>query len=186
MSFESLSGEVLNESRDEANRIFSKADKEVQDINTLNEEELTKVKTDLLDKFEKDLAQLESETLGSYIRDAKREILEAKFSVYEEFREKVQERISSLQTSDKEKIFKSLIKLANSQMESTHVYVSEDDLKLVKKLIPSSIKIFSRQSLSGLVFENVKNREELDLSFDSLIEIIFQENEEEFMNEVFK
>lgn len=171
MGLETVKEEILNsakeqsnsliaEARKEANSIMKEAEKKIEEMREKNESE-TKRMTEIIKKQESASADLENKKM---LLEAKKQIIE---SVFIEARKKLE----SLDDKKREAYLKKLLEKAKNDIEIAYVYCNKKDSKFLKGFNVETVDV-----IGGLMAENREKTVRVDYSFETILEII-KENE---------
>ncbi len=185
MSLDILSKEIIEQAQKEKESFSSQIALQMSDLEKEFETRLDKFKSDFSSKNSSELSYQKSKIIGSYKRDAKHLVLDVKARILKEAFDLTLQKLISLRGEQRKDILSKLVKLAESQIEFEKVYCARKDIKHLKELVSSDIKITSQEDIEGLIFEANSGKEIVDLTFMQFLKEIFENNEDTIQKRLF-
>jgi len=161
------SNAIIADARNESNRIAREAEKNIEEIKQHSEEETRK----MLDTIKK-------QELASADLENKKMLLEAKKQVIDNVFAESKKRLESMEDKKREALIKKVLDKTKGDIEITYVYCNKKDLRFLK-----GFAIQPADIIGGLIAENKDKTIRVDYSFDTLLQII-KENELQNINKI--
>ncbi len=175
MSLKEVKKEILNNAEKEANKVLKQAEDERKKILEVVDTRVSEVKSQLDTEVKKSLEQYKVFVTAEASSIVKKQRLNMEKELISEVFTKALDNLSNLSKTERGKHVK---KLLNNSKEYSKVYCSEKDLALVKKAEKAYI-------LGGVVLEDKNSEVRLDLSYETLMNSVKQENLTEVANILF-
>ncbi len=169
MGIEEVRKEIIDNAKNQARQILKEAEKEKQGILASAETRVNAIKERLDKEAEKSVEQYKIMMLAEATSIAKKQRLSLERDVINEVFEKSKEDILSISSKKREQHLTKI--MAKAGKEFAKIYCSKKDIALMKKYRPSEADI-----LGGLILENKEGDMRLDLSYETLLEKIKQDN----------
>lgn len=150
--------EILKNARAEADSIIQQANLEVGKFNEGVEQEI-KSEIGVLEKREKASAEFEAKKM---VMQKKRELLEKLLS-------ESLSAFESLPEKRRRKHISRFLKLASARVECSRIICSQRDAKILKGKTVETADI-----IGGIMVENKDGSERIDLSYETVLQIIFE------------
>lgn len=174
MGLEKVKEEVLRKAKEKADAIFKEAKLEAGNIETQMQKRIVAEGEKLLKETESLMSQMSKQDISQSNLDARNSMLKAKKDLIEHVMAKARNKLEKLSKQDKKEIVSSLLKRGQREIKVRYVYCNKNDVQLVKKLGNFS---FDNADISGgLILEIEDKTVRIDLSYESIMEKIREEN----------
>ncbi len=190
MSIEILSKNLFQKAQKEIEFLEKNLEKECGELEREFNERISKFKDDLSRKQDLEIKLIKTKILGNSKKKVKQIILETKSNLIEEVLNRVLGELNNLKPDQRKELYNSLLDRYGDLFEFDLIKCSKKDHKIFKDLISEkfpnkSIKIVKDDSING--FELHKgDLEKIDLRFETIIDQIFNKNEEELQKVLFR
>ena len=166
MSLNEVKKEILNNAEKEANKILKQGEDERKKVLDVVNTRISEIKSELDTEVNKTLEQYKVFVTAEANSIVKKQRLNMEKELISEVFTKALDNLSNLSKSERSKHVK---KLLSQSKEYSKVYCSEKELSSVK----NALKI---EVLGGVVLEDKSSEVRLDLSYETLMESVKQEN----------
>jgi len=164
MGLEELKEEILNNARNDSNRIIEEAKKEAEQIMTKSRERIDEYKKKLEEDKKKLTENLEKMKTAQARSEAKKLILDKKKEIIDGVFEKAKQKLNTLNGSKREEYTQKLIEKAKNEMEIATVYCNKKDRKFLQDFNCEETDI-----LGGVIVEKEDKSVRIDYSFETLL-----------------
>jgi len=174
MGLEKVKEEVLRKAKEKADTLFKEAKLEAGNIETQMQKRIVAEREKLLKETDSLMSQMSKQEISQAKLDARNSMLKAKKELIEHVMAKARNKLEKLSMQDRKGIISGLLKRGQREIKVKHVYCNKNDVQLVKKLGNFS---FNNADLSGgLILEIEDKTVRIDLSYESIMEKIREEN----------
>jgi len=170
MGLEKVKEDILQKARGEADKLIEQGQTEARNIDKTMEKEFKTKKKEIERAIEQEVQAVMKRALSAAELETKREILNARKELLNEVFEKVRLKLESLPTDKRKEHLAKLMNQAKDELEIASVYCSKKDAGLL-----SGYKVNAISMNGGLIAENKDGSVRVDLSYDSLLEVIHQD-----------
>lgn len=187
MSLDILSKDILLKADDYKKEINKKFQEKTTSIEKESNKYILNSKNNLKSKFDEELKLNKDKILGIAKRDSKKLILETKSDLIKESFEISYKKLLEIDNNIRENLLSKLIKKAKKIIDYNLIECSKKDFKFIKSKVDknSKIKVKINENLSGLLFYSNDKKEKLDLSFKTILNDIFEKNENKIQKILF-
>jgi len=154
---------LIAEARKEANKIMKETEKKIEEMKEKSEAETKRI-LDTIKRQESTSAEMENKKM---LLEAKKEIIDLVMS-------KAKNKLEKLPLDEKRIILENLLKKAQKEIKVKYVYCNKNDIQLVNKLC--NFPISNSEISGGLILENEDRTVRINLSYESLLDKIKEEN----------
>lgn len=174
MGLEKVKEEVLRKAKERADAIFKEAKSEANSIEVQMQKRIAAEKERMLQETAVMMDDLSRQEVSQAKLDARNSMLKAKKELIEHVMSKARNKLEKLSQQDRRGIISSLLKRGQRDIRVRYVYCNKNDVQLVKKLGNFS---FDNADISGgLILEIEDKTVRIDLSYESIMEKIREEN----------
>jgi len=177
MTVKTITEEILDEAREQAETLIHEITKEAEKL--VEEETLV-----LKEKYEKAVRNIDQEAEKIFSTalvkanfKLKNEELKTRRSLVDEAFDKALEKLKSMSKEERQKIIRQLLKKASSQMEVSTVYVSSQD----KALVPKGYTVKTGRMNGGIIAETKDGSVRLDMSYEAVLNDFKEKKVEEII-----
>ncbi|MFQ6054526.1 MAG: V-type ATP synthase subunit E [Methanosarcinales archaeon] len=175
MSLESVSEDILAKSKSKVKEIESETEEEINKILKEAKDQAAKIKVAKEEEAKKNIIVRRQRELASVSLEVKRAELNVKKEVLDLTKQAVINKISELQNSKKEALLKSLIQA--NQHKGSRIFSNKKDENLVKKYAGNNLKYAGNiNCIGGIVIEDDSGKIKHDLTFDNIINDVFEKS----------
>ncbi len=176
--------EIRQKGEEEVKRIKEEAEKEVERILSEAQAQAEEILKKAREEAEKEAEALRKQEISSVKLEMKRELLNKEKEVMEEVFNLLKQRIREMGKEERKKLIKKL--LEKNASPGMLVYSRKDDEDIVKELI-KELKLDLKYAgnidcLGGIVLEDPSGEIRINLTFDEIIEQVYEQK----MSEVSK
>lgn len=165
MGLEEVKEEILNNARDDSNKLVEEAKKEAQEITNKAKKRISDYKTKLKDDKEKLIGNLEKMKTAQARSEAKKLILDKKKELIDSVFEKTKQKLAALSDSERKKHIQTLIEKAKNEIEITTVYCNKKDKNFLQ-----DFKCEETDIIGGVIVENKDKSIRIDYNFETLLD----------------
>lgn len=177
MGLEEVKKEILGNARSQAKQIIREGEEEKKAILKTVESRLTEVKKELDIEAKKALEQYQARVNAETNSLLKRQKLTLQKDMVQEVFKEVQEKLKELPPKKREALLKKIMSTA----KYNKVYCSKKDMPLLNKYKPQETDV-----IGGVILENKEGNVRLDLSYETLLKSIEQDNLKEIAQVLFR
>lgn len=165
MGLEEVKEEILNSARSDSGKIIEEAKNEAQQILSKATKRVTEYKNKLKEDKKKLIENLEKMKIAQARSEAKKLILEKKKGIIDTVFEKSKQKLASLSDNEREKYIQKLIEKAKNEMEIVTVYCNKKDKKFLQDFECQETDI-----IGGVIVENKDRSIRIDYSFETMLD----------------
>lgn len=181
MSLDNLSRELLHKAAREKDILKEELKRQKEALEQEMHEEFRLYREKELRRFETELDVRRRDIIGNAKRDAGHQVLSTKTALLAELFSKTLEELEHASGKQRESLLAHLVSLAQIHLpEYDTIYCSKEDEKIVRKLIAKTVKIETAQ-VKGLRASAKEGKQQLDLSFRTILLELMEEKEEEIL-----
>jgi len=178
MGLEAVKEEILNSAKEQSNSMVAEARKEADRIMKEAERKIEEMKEKSEAETKKAIEAIKRQELASAELENKKMFLEAKKQVIDGVFSEAKKRLESLEDKKREVHIKKLLEKIKHDIDAAYIYCNKKDAKFLKNLETESIGI-----IGGLIAENKEKNIRVDYSFETMLQII-KENELQSINKI--
>ena len=177
MALESVINEIYEKGRQEVQRIRDEAEKEAEKIIAEAKAKAEEIISKAKEEAEKEAEGLRRQEISSVKLGMKREMLNKQKEILDAVFEALKQRIQEMDIETRKKIIESLLK--NYAQSGMVVYSNKNDEDLVKSII-QELKLDVKyggniECLGGVVLESEDGEVRLNLTFDELLNRLYEQ-----------
>lgn len=161
------SSSLIAEARKEANKVMKETEKKIEEMKEKGDAQ-TKRLIDAIKRQELASAELENKKM---LLNAKKQVIESVFM-------EAKKRLETLDDKKREACIRKLLEKTKNDIEVAYAYCSKKDAKFLKGFDVNAVDI-----IGGLLAENKDKTIRIDYSFETLLQII-KENELQTVNKI--
>lgn len=191
MSLETVVEDIREKARTEAQSIRSEAEAEAETIVAEAETEAEEIRSEAEQRAEQRIQQAREQKLSSAKLEAKQERLEAQRDVLDEVYEAVTDEIASLKGDERRELTETLLDVSASEFDEgspVSVFGRDTDAELLQDLVEDRVGFEhagSVECIGGVVLESDASRVRVDNTFDSILDVVWEENLREISSQLF-
>ncbi|MFC6787550.1 V-type ATP synthase subunit E [Halobaculum halobium] len=191
MSLETVVEDIRDEARARAEDIREEGEERAGEIVSEAEEEAERIVQEREQQVERQIEQEREQTLSAAKLEAKQQRLEARRDVLTDVREQTEAAIADLEAEQREELTRALLDAAAPEFddgESVSVYGSADDEDLLTDVLADYDGwsfAGERDCLGGVVVESEESRVRVNNTFDSVLEVVWEDNLKELSDRLF-
>jgi len=175
MSLDDVAKSVVKKGKVEADKILKDGGKEVLLILSNVDGEVKALIEESTQKATKDIAIKREQEISSTEVDARRKTLMAEKDVLEQVKRKSFERLISAPRDKKEDILRRLVSKAGTVFPNGSIFCNSEDSEFIKRNAPNYNFEGSIDCAGGIVVENADNTERIDLTYETILEDVWEE-----------
>lgn len=185
MSLETLSRDILSLADSEIEKFEKEKESDLDSFKHELNLELETYKKKFQTLYEKEYLSAKQSILGSAQKESKSLVLETKSELIDEVYSKTLDELRNLSGKVREDFLKLLISRAKLEFDFGKVICMESDSKFLKSTL-NGVEVKSDSKVSGLIFESKDSKQILDMTFKSILDDFFSDNEEKVQKRLFK
>ncbi len=179
MSLEIISKNISNLVNIQKENINEDLKNEISLLEKEFQENISLYKENSIQKTQLEIEQKRKDLMAIYKKESKKIILNSKKKIIEEIKLLFLDKLYKLSNNEKIELFVHLISFAKKQLNFNIIICNKKEMKLIKELIKNEdIKIIGEENISGLIFQNIINKQLLNVSYENLANDIFKKNED--------
>lgn len=189
MSLETVVEDIRAEADARAEEILSDARETADQLREEAEAEAAEIREEAEAEAEAEIEQLREQRLSSGALEAKQERLEARRDVLDTVRTEVEAAIESLPAEKRRELTRELLEDAVAAFDAADVYARPEDAELVKALLENHENVEyagETECLGGVVLEGRDGRMRVDNTFDSVLDVVWEENLKQLSDVLFE
>jgi V/A-type H+-transporting ATPase subunit E len=183
MSLDTVVEDIRDEARARADEIREEGEERAEEIVAEAEADAEEIVAERERAVERQIAQEREQALSAAKLEAKQERLEARRDALQTVRERVEEELASLSGDKREELTRALIDAATEEFdEGSDVVVRgrAADEALLEEIVDDyegySVGDEPVDCLGGVVVESATSRVQVDNTFDSLLDTVWEDN----------
>ncbi len=187
MPLDGVIQEIYREGEEKVQRIISEAKSEADRIIKEGEEKAKEILEKARRDGEKEAEALRRQELSSVRLEMKRLLLNKQREILEEVFKAVEERVKNIDLETKKRIYTALLK--NHAMDNMVIYSNKDDEDLVKSII-QELGLNARyggnvECLGGFIIESADGEIRINLTFEELLNQLYEQKMSEISKMLF-
>ncbi len=167
MAIEDLKERIVKKARDDADKQLDDARNEAAEIISKSKLTAQATKKTAWEELNKQIDQQRARAKAGAELEAEKMVLNKKKELIESVFEDVKEKVSSLDAKTRKADLQKLMKKADKELTVAKVYCNKKDTDSIK-----GAKAVSAPILGGLIAEEKSGKISLDLSYDSMLEVV--------------
>ena len=178
MGLESVKDEILSNAKEQAASLIAEARKEANKIMKAAEIKVEQIKEKSEAETKRIIDIIKKQELASVELENKKMLLESKKQIIDSVFVEAKEMIMSLDDKKREAYTKKLLERTKNEIELAYIYCNKKDMKFLRGLSVEPVSI-----IGGLIAENKEKNIRVDYSFETMLQII-KENELQNINKI--
>ncbi len=174
MGLEKVKSEVLQVAKERAESILKDARSEASNIEDQMQKRIAFEREKMLEEAGLVMNEMSKQELSQAKLDARNSLLKAKKEIIDLVMSKAKNKLEKLPLDEKRIILENLLKKAQKEIKVKYVYCNKNDIQLVNKLC--NFPISNSEISGGLILENEDRTVRINLSYESLLDKIKEEN----------
>ena len=185
MSLDNLLTELEKNSKLEATKILSEAEKECSKIIADAKKTIAEKKVETETTLQRELEQQKKQAIASAELEAKKVYLQTQKKILDELYNEILADLENLNEQHRKNFLIKLIKRAKSVFQNGGFYSSKKDADFIK-LNSGYTYLGEIATVGGFILENPDKTARLDLRFETLLESLWEKNLKNIAERLFK
>ena len=174
MGLEKVKEEVLQKAKERADAILKQGKQEVQQLEAYHTSRLKQERERMEESTHVLVIDMKRQELSQASIDARTMLLKTKKERLESVVEKTLQKLAKMSVDEKRDILVGLLKGSQNDIKIKTVYCNKDDVPIIKKL--GNYTIQTADILGGVILENEDGTVRIDLSYESIMGNVVEQN----------
>ena len=186
MSLDDVAKKVTEKGKLESSKIIKEGEKEAILVVNKALKEAKAIMAEAMEKAEKQIGLMKEQEMSSAEVDGRRNMLKAEKEVLDAVKAKTFQSLRSAPRDKKEQIISGLVKQAGTVISSGFIYSNQEDADYVKRMVGNYQFAGTIQCSGGIIVENSDKTQRLNMTYETLLDDLWQEKIGEVAEILFK